>query len=305
MKLSSIFLKSVNDTLSWNIVKVALTVGILLGIVWIGIANIFWDDVVNISANFIGWIPFSILKSNAAFLIGGFTWFIAVLATYAVIIALFNVPIYKLLPQKKYETFSIVLLMIIAVSWTLFAVFNWDFVYKELEKVLTWFPFHTLQDGVAFLLAALIFYNLYVVSLYLVVMMFNKPFLQIIALKDYPDTKEENSIKSSKYLKTIFRDILIFAVLLILCFPLFFVPFVNIFIQVFLWAWIIKEAYFLSAASLYAKSEEIEELSSHGMIKWSIAFIVSMLNLLPVINIFAPFLGQTMFFHWIMQNKKV
>jgi len=302
MKLSSVFLKSINDIFSWNIVKLALIIGIPLGVVWFGIATLFWDQTISLTANFIGWIPFSVLKANAAFLIGGFSWVIVVLATYAVIMALFNIPIYKLLSPKRYEVFSIVLIITIAIGWTLFAIFKWDMVYSELEKVLTWFPFHTLQDGVSALLSMLIFYNLYIVSLYLVVMTFNKPFLEIIASKDYDDGKEINSVNKIDFVKIILRDIAIFFVSLILVFPLFFVPFINILIQVFLWAWFIKDAYFLSAANLFATKEEIKELDNHGLVKWGIAFVSSMLNLLPIVNIFAPFFGQTMFFHWIMIN---
>ena len=304
MKLSSIFLKSVNDTLSWSVVKLALVVGIPLAFIWIGLGNLFWDSIFSLSSHFISWIPFSILKSNAAFLIGGFVWFLVVLATYAIIIALFNVPIYKMISPKKYESFSIVLLIFISIGWTLFAIENWDFVYKELEKLLTWFPFHTLQDGVAWLLSMLVFYNLYIVSMYIVVMIFNKPFLKIIALRDYSVEYETNSIENSMFLKTICKDLTIFFVFLLVAFPLFFVPFVNILIQLVLWTWFIKESYFLSAASTYATKEEIESLSDHGAVKWMIAFTGSFLNLLPVVNIFAPFFTQTMFFHWVMQNRE-
>ncbi len=304
MKLSSIFLKSVNDTLSWSIVKLALVVGIPLAFIWIGIGNLFWDSVFSLSSHFISWIPFSILKSNAAFLIGGFVWFLVVLATYAIIIALFNVPIYKMISPKKYESFSIVLLIVISVGWTIFAIGNWDLVYKELAKLLTWFPFQTLQDGVAWLLSMLVFYNLYIVSMYIAVMIFNKPFLNIIALRDYSLEDETNSIENSKFLKTVCKDLSIFFIFLFISFPLFFVPFVNILIQLVLWTWFIKESYFLSAASAYATKEEIERLSGHGTAKWSIAFLGSFLNLLPVVNIFAPFFTQTMFFHWVMQNRK-
>ncbi len=304
MKLSSIFLKSVNDTLSWSIVKLALVVGIALAFIWIGFGNLFWDSVFSLSSHFISWIPFSILKSNAAFLIGGFVWFLVVLATYAIIIALFNVPISKMISPKKYEAFSVVLLILISIGWTLFAIENWDLVYKELAKLLTWFPFQTLQDGVAWLLSMLVFYNLYIVSMYIVVMIFNKPFLKIIALRDYGIEYETNSIETSRFIKTVCKDLSIFFIFLILSFPLFFVPFVNILIQLVLWTWFIKESYFLSAASTYATKEEIESLSELGSIKWLIAFLGSFLNLLPIVNIFAPFFTQTMFFHWVMQNRK-
>jgi len=302
--MSKIFLKSINDTLSWSVVKLALSIGIPLAFVWFGIGTLFWDSVVGIASEFISWIPFSILKSNAAFLIGGFSWFVAVLATYALIMGLFNVPIYKTLSPKKYESFSIILIIVIAILWTVFAMSNWDMVYKEVEKILTLFPFKTLQDGVSSLLGILVFYNLYIISMYLVVLFFNKPFLKILALKDYGIEMEENSIPRSEVLKVICKDLGIFLLFLLLAFPLFFIPFINIIIQLLLWAWFVKEAYFLSASSIYGTKEEILELSHQGSIKWLISVLGSFLNLLPIVNIFAPFFTQTMYFHWVMQNRK-
>ena len=303
MKILSIFIKSITDTLSWNIVKLALVITVSLGVIWFGIGTLFWNKMINITSYFISWIPFSILKANAAFLIGGFSWFLIVLSTYAIIMALLNIPISKIVSPKRYEFFTIVLIVFISISWTIFAMFHWDFVYKELEKVLTWFPFQTLEDGVSALLAILVFYNFYIVSIYFVVMFFNKPFLEIVAIENFSDISLKNSIKSSKFLKIIFKDLSIFLLFLLFAFPLFFVPFVNIFIQVFLWAWLIKESYFLSAGSLYATKEQLDKLNKYSLQKWALAFIASLLNLVPIANLFAPFFAQILFFHWIMQNK--
>ena len=137
--------------------KKVLIIGIPLAIIWIFVANMLFDQTIALTSEVIGWIPFSILKSNAAFLIGSFSWIIAILATYALIMALLNIPIYKILTPKRYETFSIILIISIAIGWTLFAIFNWGFVYSEVAKMLTWFPFNTLQEGVSSLLAILIF----------------------------------------------------------------------------------------------------------------------------------------------------
>jgi hypothetical protein len=303
MKATSILFQSINDTLSWNSVKRVLVIGVPLAIIWIFVANMFFDQVMGLSSMVIGWIPFSILKSNAAFLIGSFSWIVAILATYALIMALLNIPIYKLLSPKRYETFSIILIITIAIGWTLFAIFNWDFVYSEVAKVLTWFPFNTLQEGVASLLAILVFYNLYIVSLYFIVLLFGKSMLKKIAQNDYPNATQTNSIPTSKYVATIIKDIIIFTILLVLSYPLFFVPFINILIQIFLWAWLIKESYFLSTASLYATNKDIEELNKHSFQKWALAFGAAILNLIPIVNIFSPFFAQSLFFHWIMQSK--
>jgi len=303
MKTTEVVLRSIKDTLSWNVVKIALITGVPLAILWLGVALFLWQPVVGLSEKFIGWVPFSILKANGAFLLGGFFWFQAVLITFALIVAVFNVPIFRMLDSKKYTHFSILLLLLISLGWTLFAFLNWDLVYKEVEKVLTWFPFETLQAGVAAMLAALIFYNLFIVSLSVVILMMRKSFLHTLQKRDYPDAVLLQKEEQGSFLPIAVRDVVIFTVLMILFFPLLFVPFFNIAVQVVLWAWLIKESYFLSVSSLYVKKDEIEKLRVHQIVLWTIALTASLLNLVPVINILAPFFAMVMYFHWVMLNK--
>ncbi len=168
---------------------------------------------------------------------------------------------------------------------------------------MTWFPFRTLRDGIALLLTALFFYNFFIASLALVVLAFRKPFLRKLQEQDYPGETLVESYKKRKFISIAMRDIAIFFVLMILSFPLFFVPFINMGLQVLFWAWLIKESYFLSASSLYATEEEIEELKQHKFAMRNIAFIASILNLIPLVNIFAPFFAQIIFFHWVMLNR--
>ncbi len=303
MKVTHALLLGIRDTLSWPVIRVALMTGIPLALLWLGIAWFLWQPVVGVTSSMIGWVPFSILKANGAFLIGGFVWFQVVLITFGVIIAIFHVPILKFVPEEKFEYFSILLLLVIALGWTLFAFFNWDFVYSEVSKVLTWFPFQTLQVGVALMLAALFFYNLFIVSLSLVVLLYHKPFLQKLQEREYPGENLVESYKKRHFLRIATRDAVIFFVLMLLFFPLFFVPFVNMALQVLFWAWLIRESYFLAAASLYASDEEIKMLKRHTFVLWGIALATSLFNLMPVINILAPFFALIVFFHWVMLNR--
>ncbi|OQX73527.1 MAG: hypothetical protein B6D59_05375 [Campylobacteraceae bacterium 4484_4] len=303
MKLAEVFLRSIKDTLSWNVLKFALMAGVPLMLLWIGIGVLFWDPTLAFTSQFIGWVPFSILKANGAFLVGSFVWFQVVMVTFALVIAIFNVPIFRYLNPEKYEYFSVILILLIALFWTLFAFFNWDLIFNEVQRILTWFPFQTLQAGVAALLAMMIFYNFFIVSLALVVLIYRRPFLETLQLRDYPDATPVHSVKRRKFVSVAIRDLFIFFVLLILFYPLFFVPFVNMFLQIFFWAWLIRESYFLSASSLYASTEEINMLKKHGLVMWVIAFIASILNLVPIINILSPFFAQIMFFHWVMLNR--
>jgi AAA+ superfamily predicted ATPase len=78
----------------------------------------------------------------------------------------------------------------------------------------------------------------------------------------------------------------------------------NIVVQLWLWAWLYRESYFLSTCTLYCTEKDYEALKHHRLMNWSVAMTTAMLNFLPVINIFAPFFGQLMFFHWIMEERQ-
>ncbi len=305
MKVTEVVLRSIRDTLSWNVIKTALITGVPLAIIWFGIALFFWKPVTGVTEALIGWIPFSILKANGAFLLGGLVWFAVVLVTFALVISVLNMVIIEKLDQRKYTHFSMLLLLFIALGWTLFAFMNWEFVYSEVSRVLTWFPFQTLNEGVAAMLAGLIFYNLFIVSLTLAVLAMRKSFLLHLQERDYPGMKLIPKEDQAPFFGIALRDTGIFFLLLILFFPLLFVPFFNMAVQVLLWAWLIKSSYFQAAASLYATPQEREELQKHQFVQWGIAFIASLFNLIPVVNILAPFMAMVTFFHWVMRNREV
>jgi len=303
MRLTQIFFKSISDLINWQIIKLALIVGISLSIGWFILGFLFWDNIFNLIIVLINWVPFSVLKSTLSFMIGAFGWILLVLITYALIIAFFNVPIFSKLNPKNYEKFNLILIVLISIFWSLITFLNWGFVYNKLSLMLTWFPYQTLEEIFASMVTFLIFYNLFIVSLYIFVLIFNKSFLDTIILKDYEKNrvfKDTNLVKNLSFSK----KIIIYFIALFLAFPLLFMPFVNILVQLFLWAYLVKDVYFISVARYYLDKEQIHKLNSKSFYKWVISILSSMLNLVPVINIFAPFLAQTFYLHWIMQEQE-
>jgi hypothetical protein len=302
MRLTKIFFKSLSDLLNWQIIKLALLVGIPLAILWFILGFLLWDNLFNLITVLISWVPFSVLKSSLSFMIGSFGWILLVLITYALIMAFFNVPIFSKLNPKNYEIFNLILLILISAFWSFITFLNWSFIYNKLSIILTWFPYQTLEEIFASMVTFLIFYNLFIVSLYIFVLIFNKSFLDTIILKDY----ENINLKKIKPIKNLSftKKIIIYFIALFIAFPLLFIPFVNILIQLFLWAYLVKDVYFISVARYYLSKEEIDKLNSKKIYKWIIAFLSSLLNLIPVVNIFSPFLAQTYYLHWIMQEQE-
>ncbi len=302
MRVTEALLRAIRDTMSWNVIRIALTAGIPLAIVWIAAAYYLWPWVSGVMEMLIDWVPFSILKANGAFLIGGFVWMALVLVTFGIVVALFNPLILRLVRSERQTQFSILMLLLIALGWTLFGLLHWDLVYSEVKKVLAWFPFQTLQAGVAMLLAGMLFYNLFIASEAVVVLLARRRFLHYIQKRDYPALEPLPGEEQKSYTGRMIKDVILFFLLLLLFFPLLFVPFFNLFVQVVLWAWLIRDAYFRATASLYAPQEEQERLRRHEFVIWGIAFVTSLLNLVPVVNILTPFFALVAYLHWILSE---
>jgi hypothetical protein len=294
-------MKSLDDILNLEVAKKAVAVGFGVGIVWLVIGYIFWDSIFALASYFLSWIPFAILKANAAFLIGAFAWFLLVLSTYSILMVILNLASFNRKKSKSYEVISLVLMIIVSIFWTLFGFFNWDFVYKKLEQILMIFPFKTLEETIAALLTILVFYNLFIFSLYLIDLILGRKILKDLALKEF-GCKSLNIKSNKKLLLILLKDFLIFLVALVISFPLFFIPFINIATQVFLWAWLIKRAYYLSSSTICLTEEESKILLNKGAMKWIISIITSFLNLIPIINLFAPFFAQNTLFYWSMSK---
>ena len=303
MIVQEVILKSVRDLLRIGVLKEAFLIGVPLAMLWFVFGYISWDFMVDFTEKFISWIPFSMLRANGAFLLGSFIWISVVLVTYALIVSIFNFFIINKLDRKYYTAFSLLLLLFVSLSWAIFAFSNWDIVYKEVLKVLNWFPFKTIEMGVASMLAVLIFYNSFIVSESMLLLFFRKNFLINLQKKDYDNINLVSSEQRVSFTSVAFRDFFIFLGLLLISFPLMFVPFINIITQVILWAWLIKESYFLSVGSLYIQKYELDNLREYQTSLWGLAILGSLLNLIPVINILAPFFTQILFFHWMMLKK--
>ena len=74
------------------------------------------------------------------------------------------------------------------------------------------------------------------------------------------------------------------------------IPFINIFILMFLWAYMVKDSYYTTMNMLFKI-----ELSKKE--KWILAIMSTFLNFLPIINVFAPLFGILQFFHYGMEKK--
>ena len=305
IEMSGFVLRSIRDILRWSVIKYVLLVGIPFMALWLWIGYELWDYAIAVTSMIIEWVPFSIVKANGAFFVIFFLWFVLVLVSFAVLTALIGPPLLRRFKEKTYYIYTFLSLMILSTFWALFLLVEWDFVYGEIKILLQELPFQTVEQGYAAILAFFLFYDLFILTLYLVVSLFRKRFLEPIREKEYPDIPlaGDDRLKKRHHGRMLW-DMFIYVVLSILTIPVLFVPVANMIVIAALWAWLYRESYFLSTCNLYCTLDEYQEMRRHRVVINAIAIVSAMLNFLPAINLFTPFFAQIMFFHWIMLHKK-
>ena len=302
-QLNGYMIRSIRDMLTWNVLRFVLFVGLPLMALWLWIGYELWDYAVAVASVIVGWVPFSIVKANGAQFIAFFLWFVAVLVSFAVLTALVGPPILRFFKHRTYYVYTFTTLILLSAFWAWFILIEWDFIDRELQQLLTELPFQTVADGIAWLLAFYFFYNGFILTLYLVVSFFRKSFLERIRERDYPDVPMTvETVKKVHHVRLLW-DIVTFLFLSLLLIPLLFVPDANVLMQLLLWAWLYRESYFLSTCTLYCTEKDYRYLREQRMTIWGIAVMTALFNFLPVINVFAPFFAQIMFFHWIMEHQ--
>jgi uncharacterized protein involved in cysteine biosynthesis len=90
----------------------------------------------------------------------------------------------------------------------------------------------------------------------------------------------------------------------VVLFPLFFVPVINIGVQLFLWTKLYHDSFLYYVCNEYCSKELFETIKTHKFKTILLAMLAASFNFLPIINFFAPFFAVIMFFHCVMQLRK-
>ncbi len=291
------------EILSWNTIKHVLLSGILVVAVWIGIGYMVWDALINLSSHIIELVPFSMVRSNGAWMLSSFLWLQLVLLTFALIYAFFGNIILRSVSQDRYSAFSIYTIVASAIFWGIVWYFKGDYIYAEFLKLLTWLPFETVEKGIAFLIGFYVIYNGIIVTMLFITSIFSEAIIVGVEKKHFQgqEVVRDNLFKSIGY--TI-KDTLIFIVASIIAFPLLFIPIVNIIVQILLWTWLLKDTISYDALALTRKKVDKSEVKEHRFAVWFISLIASLFNFVPLLNLFSPYFGEIAMFHYFKSLKK-
>ncbi len=292
------------EIITWDIIKYVLLIGTIVTAFWIGVGFLIWDYIVLLSSHIVELVPFSMIRSNGAWMLSSFLWLQLVLVTFALIHSFFGNLILQYVSKERYSSFSILILILSALLWGIVWFFEGDYIYSEFLKLLTWLPFETLEKGIAFLIGYYIIYNAIIITMLFVTSILSEPIISSIAKKHFNmEVVRDNLFISIKYT---LKNTLIFILASIILFPLLFVPIINLIIQILLWVWLIKDTISIDALSLANKQMDLNLIKEKRAAIWFISFVTALFNFIPILNLFSPFFGEIAMFYYfksIINNK--
>ncbi|SFV52331.1 Probable transmembrane protein [hydrothermal vent metagenome] len=262
---------------------------------------LFWDDIIHISSTLVELVPFSFLKTNGAMFFSLFLYMQVVLLSFAIFHA-FILNLYMAQDSELKNGFITLTLVVgSAFFWAVIWFFNAGAIHTQLEKLLTWLPFETVEVAISYMLGFYFIYNMIIVTMIMVTSFFSSDFLMRVREREFPyDTVYENKKRIFRYT---FRDVAIFVIISIIAFPLLFIPVINFIFQIALWVWLAKDTLFYDAASMLYKKPQIKKLSRYAFSIWLLTMVGSLFNFIPVINLFAPFFSEIAMFAYLKSKR--
>jgi hypothetical protein len=290
------------EILRASTMKFAMLSGIVVSVVWIVIGAYFWEDIITLTSSTLSFLPFSMLRSNGAWMLSTFLWLQLVLITFALIFAFFGNMIVEKLEREKYASFSLMVGVFSAGFWGFIWFNEGDYIYAQFLKLLTWLPFETIEKGIAYLIGFYLIYTAIIVTLIFVTSLFSNLFLREIREKHFPYDSMHDEYVSQTIKKTL-RDTGIFTLISIISFPLLFVPVVNFILLVGLWVWLMKDTLTTDTAAFVFGEVDKEKLKEYKIAIWGISFIGSLFNFIPVFNVFGPYFSELALFYYLKEKR--
>ncbi len=282
--------------------KFAMTGGFIISVIWIVIGAVFWDNIVSLSSSILSFVPFSLLRSNGAWMLSTFLWLQVVLITFALVFAFLGNLIMQKVQREKYASFSLLIGLLSAAFWAIVWFYEGDYIYAQFLKLLTWLPFETIEKGLAYLIGFYIVYTGIIVTIIFVTSAYSSSFLQRVKEKHFPyDTMHDEY--EYKTIKQTVKDTAIFTAASIISFPLLFIPVANFIILVGLWVWLMKDTLACDTAAFVFGEVDKEKLKEYKGAIWGLTFIGSLFNFIPIFNVFGSYFTELSMFYYLKEKR--
>ncbi len=291
------------ELLRWDILKIALLSGLIVTAFWLLVGGMFQESLIALGSAVLEYIPFSMVRSNGAWMLSAFLWFQFVLLTFALIYAFFGNVMLRTTSKERYSSYSILILIGSALLWGLVWFFKGEMIYQEFLKLLTWLPFETVEKGLAALVGLYVIYNAMIITLLFLTSLMSQPLLASMARRHFPEEKVVRSHWLSSIGVTL-KDTVIYLGLSLIAFPLLFIPVLNLIVQTALWGWLVKDTMSHDALALTYDRPNAAQLKEHRTAIYVISLVSVLFYFVPFLHIFGPFFGELAMFHYFQSLKK-
>jgi hypothetical protein len=294
---------AIYDLLKWKRNVKIVTTGIVVTLVWVVLGWLLWPLLYGLSSSMMSLLPFAMLRSDGAYVFIALIWALGTMVTFALTMMFFGEFFARKVSGEKYTRFLPLLITGISLFWAVIVSLMFDKLYIIFVKILTSLPFEFTEDSVAALIVLYLLYNGVVVTIVAVTSLRSKSILEPIREISYPEQSLAGGFSAT--IGATLRDIAIYLVILIIIFPLLFIPVLNIVVQLGLYVWLYKDIFKRDICELYCtESEKQEKEKEHMWAPWVVAIVASVMSFIPFINFFAPPFGEIAAFHYVMKVKE-
>ncbi len=296
------FFAGINEVIRGRTMSVMILFALISVGIWGTAGMLFLPQIVAFTDRLVDWLPFAMLRSNGAWMLSTFLWIQAIMITIALVSLLLTVTVYRKLPKEKYASAAFWTVFLTTVLWTVVWFYKGHDIYEAVLHWLTTLPFETVENGVSYLMVFYILYNAVIITMIFLVSLYSPVLLRRARERYYPfeSMHTEAQMRSVGY--TI-RDTIIFVTASTLLLPLLFIPVLNVFVQLLLWLWLVKDTFTYDVGALFYTKDELENVKKYNGMLWVIAGVTAMFNFFPIINFAGPFVGEVMMFHFLVGLK--
>lgn len=297
------FLDGIEEIQRWRTTLMIVIFGGISFLVAAAVWFLFGAQLMALSNALIQWLPFTMLRSNGAWMLSIFLWVQAIMLTVALLSLLLTLTLYRNLPKSDFTPAVGWLLAGSTFFWSAVWFYKGGMIYDEVLHLLTVLPFDTVENGVSFLLIFYFLYNTMVISTFLLTSFYTPLFLRRAHTEVCPDVELHSHARMRAVGYTL-RDIAIFVAASLLLMPLLFVPVVNVLVQLALWAWLVKETLTFDVGTMLFDPEELKTLKRRNRALWSVAAMTALFNFFPILNFAGPFVGEIMMLRYLAAARQ-
>lgn len=292
------FLDGIEEIQRWRTTGIIVLFATLAFVIALIAWYLFAAHLAGLSNILVQWLPFSMLRSNGAWMLSIFLWLQMIMLTVALLSLLLTLTVYRNLPKGDFTPTVGWILMGSTLFWSAVWYFKGSLIYHEVLQLLTVLPFDTVENGVSFLLIFYFLYNTMVIATFILTSLYAPFFLRRIRQEVCPDVDLHSHARFHAIGYTL-RDLLIFLGASLLLMPLLFVPVLNIAVQLLLWIWLVKDTLTYDVGTMLYDPDELKRFKHRNRMLWTIAAVTASFNFFPLLNFAGPFVGEVMMLRYL------